>query len=543
MIKKFKMTFPKEYNPKDARDILRYAKWLIGKTFYDVLETDLFRIKQEKIVSGYNTPEDNPSVLQDFAAEYGNTSRKGGLGNLIEEHFFHYDANPNSDADFSLAGLELKVTPYEERVGRGKNNGLNYYVAGERLVLTMIDFNQRPIEFDFFKSHVWKKCCQILLVYYLRNKALNNNLKYHINYVGIFTPNEKDRLIIMQDYRLIMEKIAQGKAHELSESDTMYLGACTKGSTAAKSIVLQIDNNIPAQKRAFCYKTSYMTIVLNEYFINAPEEQDSVVSDLNLLAQLGFDGYIQSRINKYVGKTDRELCTLLGLEYTGNKAQWINIAFAILGVKSNKAEEFQKANIVVKATRIEENGNIKEHTSFPPFKFLDLIEEKWLDLDEEDDDAGASQSNAGNGKPSTLQAYFASTKFLFVVFKKSGDAYILKGSQLWNMPYLDLNETVRRGWEHIRDTIINGVKLEMRPVLSGERAGRFNIHNNLPKKDDNPIIHIRPHAQKAYYRFDDYEEGNPANGNELPDGRWMTTQCFWLNNSYVKSILRDDLKQ
>jgi hypothetical protein len=82
----------------------------------------------------------------------------------------------------------------------------------------------------------------------------------------------------------------------------------------------------------------------------------------------------------------------------------------------------------------------------------------------------------------------------------------------------------------------------MKPVLSGKRAGRFNIKNNLPKKDDNPIIHIRPHAQKAYYKFDGYEEGNPANGNELPDGRLMTTQCFWLNNTYVKSILRDDLK-
>lgn len=536
------MTFPNDYNPTDARDILRYAKWLIGKTFYDVLETDLRGGKQEKIVSGYNNPEENPSVLQDSAVEYGNTRRKGGLGNLIEEHFFHYDANSTSDADFSLAGLELKVTPYEERVGRGRNAGLNYFVAGERLVLTMIDFNQRPIEFDFFKSHVWEKCCQILLVYYLRNKALVNNLKYRINYVDIFTPNEKDRIIIMQDYRLIMEKIAQGKAHELSESDTMYLGACTKGSTAAKSIVLQIENNIPAQRRAFCYKTSYMTIVLNEYFIKATEEQDAVISDVDLLAKLGFDGYIQSRVNKYVGKSDRDLCSLLGLEYTGNKAQWINIAFAILGVKSNKAEEFQKANIVVKATRIEENGKIKENTSFPPFKFLDLVDEQWLDLDEKDDDTGAFPYYTEEIKPSSLQAYFASTKFLFVVFKKKGGDYILKGCQLWNMPYLDLNVTVRRGWEQIRDTIINGVEFERRPVLSGERAGRFNIKNNLPKKDDNPIIHIRPHAQKAYYKFEDYEEGNPANGNELPDGRWMTTQCFWLNNSYVKSILRDDLK-
>ena len=35
------MAFPQKYDPTDAADILRYAKWLIGKTFYDVLKEDL----------------------------------------------------------------------------------------------------------------------------------------------------------------------------------------------------------------------------------------------------------------------------------------------------------------------------------------------------------------------------------------------------------------------------------------------------------------------------------------------------------------------
>lgn len=536
------MNFPKEYNPTDAQDILRYARWLVGKTFKDVLETDLSELRPRSVVSGYTLFEDQYSALRAPAEEYGNKKRKGGLGNLIEEHFFHYDANSNSEADFSQAGLELKVTPYEERICRGKNAGTKYYVAGERLVLTMIDFNHRPIEYDFLKSHVWQKCRQMLLVYYLRNKELYSNLDYRINYVGIFTPNEKDRIIIIQDYLLIMKKIASGKAHEISESDTMYLGACTKGSTAAKSIVIQIENNIPAQKRAFCFKTSYMTTVLNDYFINAPEEQDSVISDTKKLAELGFEGYLQSKVNQYIGKSDRDLCNILGVEYTGNKAQWINIAFAILGVKSNRAEEFRKANIVIKATRIEENGNIRENTSFPPFKFKDLVQEQWIDIDDVDDEDTPSLFQSKDLKPSTLQAYFSSTKFLFVVFKQQGDDYVLKGCQLWNMPYYDLNTTVRNGWEQVRDTIIKGVKFDIQIIQSGNRSGQFNIKNNLPKKDDNPIIHIRPHAQKAYYKFDGYEDGNPADGNELPDGSWMTTQCFWLNNTYVKSILRADLK-
>ena len=42
-----------------------------------------------------------------------------------------------------------------------------------------------------------------------------------------------------QDYKVISDKIKAGIAHELSESDTMYLGACTKGANAEKSTVPQ----------------------------------------------------------------------------------------------------------------------------------------------------------------------------------------------------------------------------------------------------------------------------------------------------------------
>lgn len=526
------MPFPEKYNPEDANDILRYAKWLVGKTFYDVIEEDLKQNSKFSTVSGYNTQESNTSgVIFNPSSPYGNTQRKGGLGNLIEEHFFHYNANSAPEADFSSAGLELKVTPYEERSSRKSQSEEKYFVAGERLVLTMIDYNHRPIEFDLFKSHLWQKCSKILLVYYLRNKSLGDILKYRIDFVGIFTPNEADLIIIRQDYYLIMGKIASGRAHEISESDTMYLGACTKGSTAAKSIVVQIYNGIPAQKRAFCYKSSYMTTVLNEYFIKPLKNNDVVVTDTRLLSKLGFDGYIQEKISRFIGKSDKEICNFFGLEYSGNKLQWVNIAYAILGIKSNKAEELLKANIKIKATRIEENGSIKENASFPPFKFMDLIHEEWLDTDDED-----------SNNPSQLQAYFSKYKFLFVVFKKQGKDYILKGSQLWNMPYYDLNVIVRRGWEEIKKTIVEGVKFKIKPVKSGKRLGKFIINNNLPGKHANPIIHIRPHAQKAYYKFGGFEVGNPSDGNILPNGDWMTTQCFWLNNTYIYSILRSDLK-
>ena len=42
------MSFPDKYNPADAQDILRYAKWLLGKSFYDVLAADVNEVISPK---------------------------------------------------------------------------------------------------------------------------------------------------------------------------------------------------------------------------------------------------------------------------------------------------------------------------------------------------------------------------------------------------------------------------------------------------------------------------------------------------------------
>ena len=55
------------------------------------------------------------------------------------------------------------------------------------------------------------------------------------------------------------------------------------------------------------------------------------------------------------------------------------LAYRILGIKGNHAEEFEKASIAVKTIRIGKNDKIKESMSFPTFRFKELIEEEWED--------------------------------------------------------------------------------------------------------------------------------------------------------------------
>jgi DNA mismatch repair protein MutH len=81
---------------------------------------------------------------------------------------------------------------------------------------------------EFENSSFWKKNAHLLLVFYLHDSE-KDLLDYVIKLVDDWKYPEEDLLIIKNDWQIINQKIKEGKAHELSEGDTMYLGACTKG--------------------------------------------------------------------------------------------------------------------------------------------------------------------------------------------------------------------------------------------------------------------------------------------------------------------------
>lgn len=471
------------YDRCDIDSIVNYAKKLEGKTFHQVLhEKNLDIVTQNEIIE-----------------LYGNKRRKGGLGNFLEEIYFGYKANSDSNADFHEVGVELKATPYEM-------NKKKEYRAGERLVLGMIDYNN-PVELDLITSHLWDKMQKILLVYYFRSKEVTDKLEHRIDYTTIFTPDPNDLEIIKADYKKIVEKIAAGKAHELTESDTLYLGACTKGATAASSFVNQYYNpDIKAKKRAFSLKQSYMHTVLNN-LINASSDTNErlVKSDTDLSKQT-LEEFILNSLSQYYGRTDKELCTLFNREYNNNKAQWVELAYRMLGISSNSAEEFKKANIVVKSVRIESNGKIRESMSLPNFKFKELVNENW--------------------EESTLYKYFDQTKFLFIVYHKNRDTYTFNSAKFWNMPMTDLNGEVFNCWNLTKSKITEGITF----IHSSK-----GILNDLPGSKENFIMHVRPHASRSAYQLHDGTSIGTIQKDayELPDGQWMTRQSFWLNNEYI----------
>lgn len=480
------------YDETDKNSIYNYAKQLEGKTFNTICdEDDIFISKQNKF-----------TAREDYKSDHGHKSRKGGLGEIIEERFFHYSADNDSRADFHKANLELKVTPF-------KINKNGTYSAKERLIISMINYMD-IVNMDFYSSNAWEKIENILLVYYLWEEDVEDRLDYIIKFVSLFSPNSTDLKIIEEDFNLIKQKVIEGKAHELSEGDTLYLGAATKGATSKDRRIQPFSEKL-AKPRAFSLKNSYMTYVLRNYIIDLDTKSDKVIKEDSkiVLKDIGFEEYVLNKINKYKNNTASDLFKMCFPNDSGySKDKLSRIIYEILEIRTKSAEEFEKANIVVKTIRVNLNDKIIESMSFPTFTIKNLIKQEWEESD--------------------IYNLFNETKFLFVIFKefKHGE-YKLSGGKFWNMPVSDIENTLRSEWEDVVEVFNKGVKFKI-------KSNR--ILNNLPKKSETEILHVRPHARKSAYLINGVKYGNgqlERDTDDLPNGDKMTKQCFWLNNDYI----------
>ena len=415
---------------------------------------------------------------------------RGGIGNAIEEGWSGYTPNSDTEPDFPEAGIELKVTPYLRNKDKIR--------AKERLVCNIINYMEEYSK-TFKTSAFWQKCNTLLIMTYeyLKNKPKE---EFKIDSATLFSYPEEDLAIIEQDWGKIMNKVRAGKAHEISEGDTLYLAACTKGANAS-SVREQPCSSQLAKQRAYSLKASYMTQILNKY-IFGNEKSPRIIKSLEALKSTSFEDYIINKVRPFYGKTQAQLREIFNIKSNAKSINEILLA-KMLNIKGHisHTEEFKKAGIVPKTIRVQKDRTVKESMSFPTFDFIDLTHETiW--------------------EESTLYNYLAPTKFLFVIFQEQANGeYVFNRVMFWNISNKDLEE-VRKVWERTRHLIKEGVQLIKTTT---------QIRNNLPKKSENEVAHVRPHGRNANDRC------------VLPDGRMMTKQCFWLNNSYIAKQINDSL--
>ncbi len=373
---------------------------------------------------------------------------KGNFGQILEKFYFGYEPNSDAEPDFKEAGIELKSSPLKTL----KNGD---YRSKERLVLNIINYLEVHKE-EFETSSFWKKNAHLLLVFYLHDRDLDL-LDYLIKLVdGWQYPNE-DLKIIKQDWEFINQKIKDGKAHELSEGDTFYLGACTKGSTALKSFRDQPFNEEQAKQRAYSLKQGYV----NHIIANIAQEETAVYGKIieqpEILDKVrSIEEIVILKFHPFYGKSAEQIEKELALELNQNaKSYFANLTNAILGLElGQKIEEFEKADIQVKTIRLKENDLPKEDISFPTFEYQELVETDWEDSDFKN---------------------ILESKFFFVFYQFEGENLILRKVKFWNMPYSDIL-VAKNVWEEMVKTVSSG-EIVKEVTEKGIRKTYF------PKKD------------------------------------------------------------
>lgn len=452
------------YNPKDAQSIIEFAKQLKSKSLRKACDKDI------------------------LAHHY---SGKGGFGQLLERYYFQYEPNSVSEPDFVEAGLELKTSPLKKIKG-------NKYVSKERLVLNIINYLELVGQ-EFEHSSFWKKNAHLLLVFYL-HKAEANVLDYVIKLVSDWGFPETDLEIIKKDWQKIKDKVEAGKAHELSEGDTFYLGACTKGGKGG-NLRPQPNSKTQAKQRAYSLKQGYVNHIIASIANEEPGVYGKLIPNAAAVKEKSIEEIVISKFEPYYGLTPAAIQAKLGVELnTTAKAYLANLTKAILGVSADETiDEFNKAEVTIKTIRLKANNLPKESVSFAAFKFLDLARETWAE----------SRFNA-----------ILEEKFLYVFFQYQGNELVLRKVKFWNMPYADRMEA-KKVWQQTQKIVLAG------DIVKEVKANGKRL-TNFPSKKVNKVSHVRPHAQNAK---DTYPLPIP---DKVTGATTYTKQCFWLNDTYIR---------
>ena len=453
---------------------------------------------------------------------------KSSVGDAFEA-WFGKTKDSESRPDMEEAGVELKATPFKKL----KNGN---YSAKERLVLNIINYEKVAKESFEDSSFLYKNGTIELAFYEYVKDVARDDWKIKEAVLYEMKKNPVDYEIIKKDWNIIHDYITQGRAHELSEGLTDYLAPCTKGANS-KSVRKQPYSDILAKQRAFSLKSGYMTSILRRYILGE-EKIDSIIKDKFDIKHKNIEDIVYETFKPYYNWTIDALCEYFNIERKSKNLNY-RIASAILNLKGKvkknekfpRVEEFEKASIVVKTVQFNENNINKESMSFPTFKFSDLVKEKWEDT---------------NGNPqATWHNFLLETKFLFFVVKSESENDVFKGIKFVTIPEEDIEGPIKKVWEDTVEKLKKGVTLTARYKKDGSL---YRIENNFINNSDDMICHVRPHQSKSDYRENgqcaDYLP-SPAKWINRPEDKikyssqWMTKQCFWINNTYIKKQVED----
>ncbi len=503
------------YDKTSIQSIYEYARRLEGKVISDVVD-----IKNRE-----------------------GSRDKGLVGNALQEYYFMIPRNSSSEPDFCDASLELKCFGY----WTDKNNER----ADQRLALTDINFMDFLIDVPFEDSHLYHKCHNMLWIAYLMRLGqarIDSEIK-HVRLYEFDKVVASDMKQIKKDYYVITKKIREGKASELSEGDTEYLGAARTGNKESKKQMAPLGDE--ALPRRFVFKQSYMSYLVKEYII--PEKGfdikvPKVKGQYYIQIPRGkvFEEWLQDIDKKYVGRTVQRIARrkkikeIKGIIDFENKNSFSELGYAMLGIRSNEDVYLKKTNTVVKAVRINQKGITVESSPFPNFRIMDIINQEWIESD--------------------MFAYLSEQRFLLQIFVQTWKEYVYTGHVMLKFTPEELEDSVRPTWEDFKSKVIEGLRFEVKlnkkksPIVTNNINGKVDGQIGLIKlhvRDityDISLQHISGATEEAQEYIEQHSKKGrflrkPKNrekyGDLLPNGDIIPKQSFWLNRDYILQYLRE----
>lgn len=403
---------------------------------------------------------------------------KGKIGVLVEQFHFGIESNNESRPDFPEASLELKTTAVTKRKDREVS-------AKERLSLGMIDY-KNIIHETFYTSAFLKKNAYLLIMVYVYEKN-QTPCRNRFMYSFIYTIPDEDKSQILQDWTLIREKVRHGDAHDLSESDTLYLAAATKGASSS-DVTSQPRSSQLAKRRAFCFKRSYLDYVVKTHLGFAQARSVSIGSVTNADGdENSLEDVVIERCSEYFGMDTRTLFQTFGMK-TSKAKNWASMLVRrMLGMDAkDEITEFLKAGVNVKAVTTTDGRRLKEAMSFAQIDYEAVVNEDW---------------------ETSYWGSVISNKFLVMVFDRdtSVSETIFKGAFFWSLPN-EAQEEAIVFWNDIRLKI----EQEQFPSLYSLKSPKY--------------YHVRPKAENAA-------------DVRVVNGKRVKKMAYWIN----RKVVRDEL--
>jgi len=443
---------PENYNPYSISSIFNYAKNLKGHTLADKCHSDIL----EKSIAG-----------------------KGNFGQYLEKFYFGYEPNNNPEPDFSYVDVELKTGAILE-TSKG-------FRAKERLAIGIINFSN-IINESFESSHVWEKLKMPLLVFHVYKKD-EDPRNYKVSNVNIVQYTNAEIAQIRDDWNLIRNKVANGKAHEISGGDTLLLEAATTGSKNQKYVAQPFSDEL-AHPRRFALKQAFVTTLLKKESYLVEEEiisstvEEEIVPPLVEEEMISPQTFLINKLKEYRDISLDEAISMLNIEKSTQKNFISKVSKKLVEkilLDEYSENIFDSLELIHKTCRVFD-GKLKENISFPYMKYDELVQQEW----EESDFHQIIES-----------------KFMFVFWESINNEFYLKKISFWNAPPKDVLEA-KRIWEKTKQLILD------------KQA------DNLPKTKESYFVHVRPHGRDSNDKYPTLY------------GVDVKKQSFWIHKNYIE---------